>query len=1069
MATININNTSYNVEDDWLKVAIQYFNINPKSENAVNMLKAGLFGYNNEIQSNEIKNNVYHRNILKDEHFLNTASFPESIAGFAKLHGVPVDLANPSHMRATLALRRMDLIENPFKKQVIESDLTPTGVRRKVFELTLSNEYTFTIERIPFRLPYPIQFIMKQNENSSEYSITARYKVEDGVDFPFLETLSNPYLKVWNENVTGTDYIFIGIDLFQLFKQTSTFNISNNDIKDNIYLYNDFDDQLAYINVFYNYDGVKEKIKVYQNNHYIPDSKDQKYCYFTVVDSNTVQLSFSSDPNAFRPRMNSEIILEMFSTKGAIGNFTYNGEIRVNFNNGSQFDKIPVKITPITDAKGGYDKLTNTEIKRKVIESLLGRKNIITDTDLEFYFNNFNTDNAINNSRVSFYKKRNDVLRRLLSGYLLLRDRENKVVPTNTAPHLYISEDYFENPFGADLPEDSEGMILENTKVLYDRLNDKFFLYMNNVISLTDDDRFLIDNCKNTDYPFYVEPHNLIVGYYVPESDSSKKLLEFRVDERNNLTKRESTWSLDDKLISSYSEWNPVSKGYEEVAGEYREYKITTKENKLVVTTKGKDDEDVNVVYNIHHYSFCLDNKNLKDSRFILYAIPYVIKMLEKPIYKSKYYKTAIYHGYTTKVKNINSLVDKNFIINSLEVKKHPNVSSEGSSLYNFFVELNTNITNDDMKENLKIRMIFYDKDDVNRGFVEFLNNEGTTTFEAAIATDDDIISTDEKIKIINSLYNTNGSMEKEDVNDVVFLSDIVRVELAVLYRDGHNEFRYGAFQGMKDLNQTTKPNGEVLNGFTTAVVYSTDRDVVLFKKLDKYIESDLVPKWKEVTIGENKDNAPKIRYFDLRQVPLVEYEYYQLRYEDLLDTLDIYDDMILNIVDRLENNNSLDMKFYNTHGTSYYWVTDTNGKEFKEENFDYVDVTAIPLEFTIYTSKVISNNDDNDIKEFISKFVEECNESGLFAISNLLRVLEETFEYIRYVEFGRVAGEETQKIFNNFTDFVNMTSQEINDFVPEFLNIKKKIIDYSKNDEQNESKAYYGSRFVFDISIKYK
>ena len=77
--------------------------------------------------------------------------------------------------------------------------------------------------------------------------------------------------------------------------------------------------------------------------------------------------------------------------------------------------------------------------------------------------------------------------------------------------------------------------------------------------------------------------------------------------------------------------------------------------------------------------------------------------------------------------------------------------------------------------------------------------------------------------------------------------------------------------------------------------------------------------------------------------------------------------------------------------------VTDTNNKEFERENFDYVDVTSIPLSFTIYTNRTIDSSTDGLIKEFISDFVESSNGTGLFAISNLLRSLENTFDEIQY------------------------------------------------------------------------
>ena len=97
MATENglmqVDQTTYDLEEKWLSIAANYFKINTDlvisddsdvANSEVNMLKAGLFGFVNEIMANEVKNSTAHRNTLYDEFFINTASFPESIYRFAK-------------------------------------------------------------------------------------------------------------------------------------------------------------------------------------------------------------------------------------------------------------------------------------------------------------------------------------------------------------------------------------------------------------------------------------------------------------------------------------------------------------------------------------------------------------------------------------------------------------------------------------------------------------------------------------------------------------------------------------------------------------------------------------------------------------------------------------------------------------------------------------------------------------------------------------------------------------------------------------------------------------------------
>jgi len=69
-----VNQTTYNIEDHWMNLAANYFNIDLSKQSTdllldqtgdkLNLLKAGLFGYFNEIASSEIKSSVYYNNMM---------------------------------------------------------------------------------------------------------------------------------------------------------------------------------------------------------------------------------------------------------------------------------------------------------------------------------------------------------------------------------------------------------------------------------------------------------------------------------------------------------------------------------------------------------------------------------------------------------------------------------------------------------------------------------------------------------------------------------------------------------------------------------------------------------------------------------------------------------------------------------------------------------------------------------------------------------------------------------------------------------------------------------------------
>ena len=470
-ALIDINNTSYYIEDDWFEVIRKYFNINSDDVESISMLKAGLFGFNAEILSNEIKNNVFHRNIIYDEHFLNTASFPESIYNFAKMYNYGVDFATPSHCRINFAIAREDLINNKFREEV-EVETGTVVSKRTTYKLVINNSYIFLLGNYQFRLPYPVVVTFKETADKTDFSLTSYYDTSNS-DFPYL-TLSTDYIKMWSEYQDGKRMVYLGLDLYQLSYNEHEFNITSEDISDNLFYSVYFSDQLAFFEVFYTYNGETEKINTYFNNTFQPEDPDEKFCYYATIDDDALQISFSANAGSFRPALNSTITVKVYTTKGSEGNFSYIGsKVSVNFNNNGEFDRIPISIYPITECSGGKDDPTYTEVKNGIIDKFAVRDNLIIDNDLDVHFKSINSTETVYGSSITWIKKRNDVLKRLYIAYLTIRDKDKKVIPTNTAPTLLVDKDYLKkNGFS----------IKENTRVLYDYSKNQYIIDENNEV-----------------------------------------------------------------------------------------------------------------------------------------------------------------------------------------------------------------------------------------------------------------------------------------------------------------------------------------------------------------------------------------------------------------------------------------------------------------------------------------------------------------------------------------------------------------------------------------------------------
>ena len=897
-AIININNTSYNIQDDWMEIVRKYFNVDPDDEQAINFLKAGLFGYNNEVISNEIKNNVFHRNIIYDEHFLNTASFPESIYNFAKTYNYTVDMARPSHVRINFAIRKEDLVNNKFKEEIV-SELGSVVNTRKTYQLTIKNDFVFLMDNIGFRLPYPVKIHFKETENKQDFSLVAMY--EPGEDnFPFLK-LTNYYVKLWQDYINGEKIVFLGLDLYQLEKNVTEFNIVSEDITDNLFYDVMYDKQLSYFNVFYEYNGERILLKNYFNNTFQP-TNNEAFCYYSLIDDSKLQISFSSASSSFRPRLNSKLVVETFTTLGEKGNFSYLGNnINVNFNNNGEFDKVPVSIIPITECEGGLDRPSFTRVKNSLIERFAVRDNLIIDNDLEIFFRNVNETENVHGSNIEFIKKRNDVIKRLFNAYLITRDKNKRVIPGNTAPSLEVSRQYLES---------NNYCIKENTPILYDSKTGKYII---------DDER---------------------------------------------------------------------------------------------------DD-----------YSGCLK-----------YSSPFLLNVQKTPILMGNYFSTFTNQNAIMKFKYVNPHIDENFSIRECNIYKS-NVNST-----KYVVSFNMNSTfNSTEQADLKIRCVLLDLNDKPYGFLDLNNlNESIFYYEGYLETDN--LITDNKLKLINSLYNIKGSAISKDILENVLVNNHIKMQIGILIRSTESTEKEGVFKEMTDLDE-----------YTTALIFETEENIELFKNLYNYMESDVKP-------VPNKSTGDM---FYIKQFPLIEREYFKYSYTNFFNVWNVYLNIIKDNINKLENNTSVDIKLTNTYGPSRFYYYDSKFNEHGEIEYDFLDNIHLNIEMIIHLNYYMNSDIDIAIKQFISDFLETCNESRLVPISNLIRMLENEFEIIKYIEFFSVGDFDTQKIRSTFTSLLDMTKQEVEDYVPEYLNIEKKL-DLKKAPENEENNLIIEYPYNFNIKITY-
>jgi len=472
---VNIGNTSYNIQERMLEIAKKYYNIDD-----MNLLKSSFFGYTNEVMSDVAKNGVWHRNFLYNEIFLNTASMTSSVYNWAKMLDEKVNLAIPARMNVIMSIGKQDIIDLSI----------PVGNNPDIREFIIDKDSSFFAEEYKFMLENSVRIQLNKVTGTNDYSITAQYVLnEEGNK---LANLESPYIKTYIESINGRKYVILALTIWQVQKYTKTFNIYSNDISELLFFDYEYSNQLAYFNVKYKYANETFILPEYFNNTSTPSV--DKYCFYTFPDVNKIQIYFSALPGSFTPKYNSELILEVFTTRGSGGNFNYNVEVPLTFKFSDRNIRInSLMVTSLADSYGGQDIPSLEKFKIKLINKLHTRNSIISEKDLNLFFSNIIESTTVYDSVLTFIKNRDDVLRRSFTAYVMLKDKYSQVLPTNTVDMIIPNIDEF-------LDSKETQTILSGNLLKY---NDTFNKY--EIIDESEDiDQLLLDGVDVYSIPFTI-------------------------------------------------------------------------------------------------------------------------------------------------------------------------------------------------------------------------------------------------------------------------------------------------------------------------------------------------------------------------------------------------------------------------------------------------------------------------------------------------------------------------------------------------------------------------------------
>ena len=486
-------------------------------------LVLGIFGYTGQIFSDIIQNTIVMASEFSNESIPTKAKFEKNVIAHALGLGIESILATPAQFDVLLTFVEDDI------EAWAKANPSISNYKNGGWDFTFDRDIPIFIGDFEFHTDYDIlirKTEVKVSGKENTYAYTAKYLI-DGTNPNPVSDIENPYLtSPVRMTVNEQNIIFTRCKLRQVEKNTVYKKIlADNSISSKTITF-DFEGQLAAFDIDVTEGGVTTHLQpIYEGLS--SDNEAIKHFYYSYLDSNVIRIKF--DRNSYQPRINSEVSINIQTTQGDSGNFVYKPDALPVFAFESEkygYNNIGCTIRPVTgESESGNDKKSIEELKKFIPKESLSRGSITNLADLENYFNMLNTED----SRLYFYKKRDNALERLYYSFILMRNALNNVVPMNTIDVRLLKPEEGEESNGLILGDDGSKYIFKKGAILHlnKEIDGDNIRYIASVVDSVPEG---IDD-KNDFY--YTIPYNFVInssplyGMYSLTTIDIKKFLEF--------------------------------------------------------------------------------------------------------------------------------------------------------------------------------------------------------------------------------------------------------------------------------------------------------------------------------------------------------------------------------------------------------------------------------------------------------------------------------------------------------------------------------------------------------------
>lgn len=436
---LTLSTDIYDIVESIENVKAQYI---PESEET---LAADIYGYLGAIEARKTQASIIVASELSNEIFAQRAKYKRNLISHAITHNITDINAIPAKMNAMFGIRYDDIMNNLDGKNTFIVD------RNSIIQIA---SYTFHVS-------YPI--MIKQALVDGVEVFTAQYIIEHKDPN---STITSPYLpSPVTQIINKSKYILISCTLVQMsFESISSSVMSTNLIENKMSTFI-FDDQLAYFEVFVRDNYITP---IFEGAPIPPDVDD--FCYYTFMNEKTVRIKF--DRTSFTPKLNDEIIINIYTTTGSGGNFIIKDKDRIYGTINSEkygYTGVDYVVIPLTDSRYGEDQKSKEKLRKLVPKEALARGTITTTEDLNNFFNMINSDSIL----IKALKKIDNQRERTFYAYFVMKDSNKIVVPSNTTT-LYLKK---EDLISQKLQEAERLLLPAGTVFGYDSGKNALYVY----------------------------------------------------------------------------------------------------------------------------------------------------------------------------------------------------------------------------------------------------------------------------------------------------------------------------------------------------------------------------------------------------------------------------------------------------------------------------------------------------------------------------------------------------------------------------------------------------------------